>query len=138
MPRKSKAALQVAPSTELDTRPPPPADLTQVQAQLWCSVTATKPADWFTADCLPLLSAYCRHCATAMFIDQKIDAVEQKEEFEPEYLVVYGKLLDAREKQTRIITSVATKLRLTPQSKYDAAKADRIQKKTPTKKLWET
>ena len=137
MPKKSALQMSVAQSTELDRRIPPPADLTEYQAQLWMSITATKPADWFQADCLPLLSAYCKHISTAAVIDQQIDAVEPEQITDLKFLRQYQKLLDMREKQTRAIASLATKMRLTPQSRYDTQKASAADRGTSRGKLWD-
>ena len=116
MSKKSIGELSVAPDpVELDRRLPPPADLTAVEAQIWNSVVATKPADWFQADCAPILVAYCKHISTAMVLDEMIVGCE------PENLEsVFFKLIDERRKETSKIESCATKLRLTPQARYNA------------------
>ena len=137
MARKSAAELAVAQATELDRRPPPPADLSEYQAQVWMAVTATKPADWFQADCLPVLVAYVKHISTAAILDQQIDAIDPEALRDKDDLRHYERLLNMREKQTRLITSCATKMRLTPQSRYDEKVAFVANKKAAKSKLWE-
>jgi len=130
MPRKSVAELSVAPDpVELDRRLPAPSELTSVEAQIWHSVVATKPADWFQADCAPVLVAYCKHISAAMQLDEWALQTEDPEQ--------YLKLLDARRKETGKIESCATKLRLTPQSRYNAQSANTADKAASGHKPWE-
>lgn len=139
MSRKSKDAMSVAPVVDLDRRLPAPAELSAYEAQIWSAIVATKPADWFQADCAALLVALCKHTAVAATLDQKIS------EFNPETATSedwtsYLKLLEARRKETGKIESSATRLRLTPQARYDTQKAAVANRKaggTTDKKLWE-
>lgn len=135
--RKSAAALSVVSSIP-GSRPEPPAELTEEQAEVWRSVVQTKPAEWFTDDSHPLLVAYCKHVTTARVLSQQIDR------FEPEWLKEddgpdrYKRLLDMREKETRAVTSLARSMRLTQQSRYDTSKAGRhAAKETAAKKPWQ-
>lgn len=138
MSRKSVADLSVARDpVELDRRLPPPQELTPTQAVIWNAVVATKPADWFQADCAALLVAYCRHITTARNLDQYIDQLESEGISEPSEMRLYKQLLEMREKQTRAISTVGTKLRLTPQSRYDEKKAHVAHKKTGGNRLWD-
>lgn len=136
MSRKSQDALSVAPVTDLDRRLTPPAELSAYETQIWSAIVATKPADWFQADCAPILLAYCKHIAVAATLDQQISSFKPdaaaKEDWK-EYLM----LLDARRKETGKVESCATKLRLTPQARYDTQKAAVADRKVGAKKLWE-
>lgn len=133
MSRKSLEALSIAAPQELDRRLPPPADLTPFEAQVWVAILSTKPSDWVQADSAPILVSYCKHISICASLDQKIES------FNPDGgaddWLLYLKLIAARAIQTVRVESCATKLRMTPQSRYDASKAAR--KATPTKKLWE-
>ena len=131
------AEMSVAPAVELDRRIQPPEDFLPEHQAIWHSITATKPADWFQADCYSILEAYCRHIVSARTIDEKIDQMEQNGFEDAEQFLLYEKLLNMREKQTRTLTSVATKLRLTPQSRYDDRTAATAAQKKNRGKLWE-
>ena len=137
MARKSESALEVAPVVDLDRRLPAPAELSAYEAQIWSAIVATKPGDWFQADCAPILLAYCKHISTAATLDQKIGEFNPDAADKADWATYLG-LMDARRKETGKVESCATKLRLTPQARYDtqkAAVADR--KASGPKKLWE-
>ena len=81
------------------------------QAELWKRVVATKPADWFTADALPVLLQFCRHVSTAALLEARIvnatdDSIDKLD-----------KLLALRDRESKAIQRLATALRLTPQSR---------------------
>ena len=138
MARKSQDALSVAPVTELDRRLTPPAELSAYEAQIWSAIVATKPADWFQADCAPILLAYCKHISTAAILDSQIESFNP-EAATPEDWTSYLRLIDARRKESGALTTAATKLRLTPQARYDTQKAAGANRRNAgaPKKLWE-
>jgi hypothetical protein len=136
MSRKGMTKLSTAPPVELDRRLRAPEDLTPEQAHLWDAITATKPGDWFQADCAALLAAYVRHTVSARVIDEKIDSMESSGFEDAEQFMLYEKLLNMREKQTKVLLSTATKLRLAPQSRYDAQMGG-VHARKHTKKLWD-
>ncbi len=121
MPRKSAASLAVVPDpVELDRRLPLPEELTPEEAQIWQSIVATKPSDWFQQDSAALLVAYCRHITTSRFLDEQITAIEGRGPLRtPDELDFYKTLIDKREKQSRVLASLATKMRLSQQARYD-------------------
>ena len=122
---------------EVTPRQPPPAELSEIEAGIWLSVTNTKPADWFQADTTLLMIGYCKHGSTAMLLDRQIDG------FDPGWLATdegidrFRKLTDMREKQTRAINALSRSMRLTQQSKYDLKVASTTAKKATSKKPWE-
>jgi hypothetical protein len=125
--RKSAAELAVVRQIT-DHRPPPPDDLTEAQAVEWRRIVARMPGDWFPIETQPLLAALCRHIVQARSIAAMIS------EFRPawaaedgglERLDRLGKMLD---REHRAMSSLATKLRLTNQARYDAAKAARAER----------
>jgi hypothetical protein len=96
--------------------------LTDSQVRLWHEVVASKPSEWFKADVSPVLEAYCqavdsyRRTAAAL---ANIDPTDTKPYLE------MSKLAD---QQQKTIKSLATAMRLTPQSRYTpqaAATADK-------------
>jgi len=119
--RKSAAAQSV---TVVDggfkKRPEPPADLTERQASIWREVVASEPTQFFdTAATRTLLTDYCRHCETAEILTNLINT------FKPEWIRAeegahrLNGLLKMRERETRAAVSMATKLRITNQSRYE-------------------
>ncbi len=109
--RKSAAELSVVPKidvVERIERPAPPEELTQEEAQEWHDVVDARAADWYDAGVRASLIQYCRHTVRARQIATLIRDCRGTDSF-----------LDLVAKEialTRVILSVATKLRLTPQS----------------------
>lgn len=117
--RKSTAALSVVVEGKFGQRPDSPVDLTDEQAAIWRETVASEAADFFgTAALRSMLADYCRHRASAAVVSEIIDT------FKPEWLKAsegakrYYGLLKMRESETRAAASLATKLRLTNQSRY--------------------
>lgn len=118
--RKSSAELEATVITgSFGRRPEPPAELTEDQAEIWRETVSSEAADFFnTAALRSMLADYCRHRASAKTVSDIIDT------FKPEWLKAaegakrYHGLLRMREMETRAAASLATKLRLTNQSRY--------------------
>ena len=116
--RKSAAEMAIAPLVEIEPRPVAPSDLVDEEAAEWEKIVARMPSKWFTKETWPLLVQLCRHIIAARRLAQLIhQAAHGDEDFQVEY---WMRLLRALTGQTAIITSVSTKLRITPQSSYDA------------------
>ena len=98
-------------------RPDPPADLTDEMAEEWRTIVSHLPADYFRTEVLPMLAQYCTHIVRSRRLRSLLSRMERSpEEFDPLH---YARLLDAEEKQSRSISSLATRMRLSPQSTYD-------------------
>ena len=130
--RTSGAALAVA-SAAPWARLEPPDTLTDGEAKVWREVAATKPADWFKADSAPVLEAYCQavenYRRTAAALNQA-DSCD---------LQTYKVLSELSIKQANLVAALATKLRLTPQSRYTPQAAATADRKTGVQitKPWE-
>lgn len=129
--RKSSAELSVVPIDCKAQRPPPPADLTPAQAKIWTDIVDTSPAGWFR-DGDVLLGLYCRHVHTGnqlakLINDCKVDLHD---------LQRLGRLLAMRDRETRMMMSLATKMRLTQQARITPRSAGRQMEETG-RKLWE-
>ena len=104
-------------------RPAPPAHLTGSQADLWRAIVATKPADWFAADTFPLLEAYIVGFGIAATLKVQLD------EFNPQWLTTdegverFDSLTKMYQRQSAALASLATKMRISQQSRYDAKTA---------------
>ena len=115
--RKSAAALSVVPTLP-NQRPEPPAELTKEQAEEWRAVVGRMPADWFTRETHALLAQYCRHVVRARVLAGAID------QFDSEWLKTevgvetYDRLTRIAEREGRAVSSLATRMRITQQSRY--------------------
>ena len=119
--RPSAASLAVAPVAPW-ARLEAPQTLTPCQVALWREIVATKPSDWFKADCAPILEAYCKAITHYRDLVTLLDTP-------PADLGEHLKLLEAAGKQARLMGEIASKLRLTPQARYTAGSAATASKK---------
>ena len=119
--RKSGASLAIRPVTPIETapRPAPPGELSDEEAEEWIAVVNHLPAEWFTRETYPLLIQYCRHVITARRVRQMITALEAEEEFD---FKAYEAALKMQARESQIITTLATKMRISQQSTYDKSK----------------
>ena len=108
------AVVSDAPISAHD-RPEPPVDLTPEQRVEWITVVNALRADWFTPETYAVLAQYCRHVIEARHLAELICRFEGEEELD---MRDYDRLLKMQERASRIIASLATKLRITPQSTY--------------------
>ena len=125
--RKSAVALSVVSTSEASAiesvaRPDPPADLDIAARAVWLGVVNSLPADWFDGVMQPVLAQYCHHVVEAQRLNELIaQAVE-----DPALVIAdYNRLLRMRERETRVMVSLATKLRITPQSTRKSTRSDR-------------
>ena len=126
---KKSAAAGVAPRVidgGFRARPDPPDDLTARQAELWRLVVASEAPDFFASAALKgLLSDYCRRREAAELVSEIIN------QFRPDWLKSgdgarrYALLLRMRDVEVKGVASLATKLRLTNQSRYRNERAER-------------
>src|SRR6202008_1135270 len=117
--RQSAASLGVVPIGPRPA-PPPPMELTADQAVIWREVAAQRPPTWFTADTFPLLVAYCRLVTDARDIEALIQGIDLQAVAEnKETLDRYRKLIAMRCQIAAGLASLATKMRLSQQSRYN-------------------
>jgi hypothetical protein len=123
--RQSVAAIEtpVIVSSLPDHRPPPPDDLTEAQAAEWRIVVRRMPSDWFPAETHSLLAAYCAHVTTLRLLTAEVERFRPEWANDAEGLHRLDKLLAMREREARAMSAAATRLRLTPQSRYRASNA---------------
>ena len=93
-------------------RAEPPDELTPEQQKEWDKITEQKPHDWWGAS-LPILECLCRHICLARLIARELQATNHKRE--TDRFRRWQKMAVA---ESKMISSLSTKLRLTPQSKY--------------------
>lgn len=137
--RKSATRLvQTTATVEPIPRAAPPADLSDYEAALWASVVATKPADWFQADTLPLLRSYCKHAATATLLDQELEKFDPKWLADDEGLKRFKSLTDMRDRESRALIALGRSMRLTQHAQYHTTAAATASRKAAKSKPWES
>ena len=120
MPRKSAAELAVAPRVvEVTPRPVAPSHLADEEAAEWEAIVSALPADWFPRDTHALLEQHCQHIIRARRIAQLIHDAESEDDVD---ILKLKTLYDMQDKQTRVIASGATKMRISQQTKHDREK----------------
>jgi hypothetical protein len=132
--RQSAASLAVQTITspiETVQRLSPPVRLSDEEVDIWVDVVESHPADWFDKASAHMLVQFCRHTIATRRI---ADLITQALETEPFNVHAYDELLKMQERETRTVLSVATKLRITPQSTTNH-RGNKIQ--LTVKKPWE-
>ena len=115
----------------LPERPDPLPSMTEDEAAVWREVVATKPAEWFMRDTQPVLAAYCQAVVMhRQLMDRwhRLDGAEEVREIKT--------LVDIINKTANLAAQLATKLRLTQQSRYTPQSANTASKKADGRKLW--
>ena len=133
--RKSSDSQSVAVSLVPGQRPDAPAELSPEQVQTWRVTVNQMPADWFTGCAGVLLQQYCRHVSYSRWLAAELAAVGALKEGKG--IDRFDKLSRMHEREGRAISSLMTRLRLTPQAKYSARAAFTAAKNTPMRKPWE-
>ncbi len=122
--RKSAAELATITSTGIAVtrRPEPPAHLGDDAAEIWRSITNSLPADWFSPGTLPLLEALCGLTVSQRCTLRALQVAERGgDDFDRES---WEKLQKQLGEVSGRIATLATRMRLTPQSRYGARGAD--------------
>lgn len=139
MPRKSITSLTVvrggaandAPATPIPLAPVP-ADLSAAEAEVWRTTVEAKPADWFGPDSYPLLKEFARAAVMsdtlAQLIADAVKAVDARK-------IRAG--LNMRDREAKRMADIATKLRLTIQSRYTPGAAATANKRASGKRPWQ-
>ncbi len=134
--RKSAAELGVIPG--IPQRPEPPDEHTPQQAEEWREIVDRMPVNWFRREIHPLLCSYCRHVTNARHIAGLIEAAHDLDIGDRKALMRFNRLLGMQERQSSALMGLATRMRLTNQSRYTASSAATAAKGGTTgKPLWE-
>lgn len=133
--RKSTAQMTVVSIESAIKHPEPPNELTEEMKLEWKAVVNRLPPDWFSRETHSLLTQYCRHILAARRVAQLIEHIEKSEDFNYQD---YDQLLRMQERESRNISSLATRMRITQQAKYSHKTAHTAAKNySNTKKPWE-
>lgn len=128
--KKNALEASVVPINGVD-RPAPPTTLTDEQQAVWLKVVDALPADWFRPESVEVLVQYCRHAVTARRVAELIKQIESEVDFDVEK---YDRLLKMQEREGRALSSLATRLRITPQATRDS----KSKKPSQVKRPWES
>lgn len=133
--RRSGAQLSVIAGT-IDGRPRSPADLTKDQSEIWDRIVGSESSDFFKSAALQhLLLGYCRHFVRAEWLEKEIEeAVKPASETSLEDV---DRLMKMAERETRACVTLATKLRLTNQSRYTPQAAGTKARNNTERKPWQ-
>ena len=131
MAKPSSASLSVVPVVAM-TRMAPPRGLSDDESRLWREVVDSKPVEWFQPDSAPLLTEYVRAVVMSGQLDIQVKAALVGSETGE-----LKALLDMRDKESKRVVSIATKLRLTQQSRYTPQAAATANKKAAGGRPWE-
>ena len=134
MPRKSAASLAIA-VPELGRRAPPPHTLTDRQRALWLQIVSSKATDWFPAETHPLLAALVAHIETFELLEREFRGLDKVDT--DDRLSWLDRLSRLRDRESRAIATLSTKLRLTNQARYTPKAAGTASKRTGPAP-WET
>src|SRR5687767_261427 len=102
----------------------PPADLESEEAALWRRIVEAKPADYFGDESAPVLAEYVRASVMADLLDKQVKAAIAGGEASE-----IKSMLQLRDMESKRVLSIATKLRLTNQSRYTPQAAATASKK---------
>jgi hypothetical protein len=130
MSKKSLLSLEIAPIPAMDARLPPPDTLNARQTELWLSIVAAMPANWFTAADQPLLVGYVETTSFQEKISEQIKAGGTS-------IQEMKSLNDIYCKQAGVIASLGTKMRLTQQSRYTEKTAATATARAGGKRPWD-
>ena len=135
--RKSTAELAVIQG--IPERPDAPKELTREQAEEWRAIVERMPPEWFPREIHPLLIQYCRHITNARHISGLVEDARKGDLTDRKALMRFNRLLRMQERQSGALIGLATRMRLTNQSRYTAqSAASRAKGGTSAKKLWES
>lgn len=99
---------------EIIDRPNPPIDFDDREAAIWASIVNSMPADWFNIGSIPLLTQYVRHTVASQNLAQLIaNITSNSDEIN---IKSYITLLRAQKEESGILSSLATKLRISNQA----------------------
>ena len=131
--RGRKAALAIVHGSAISAidRPEPLAELTNEQRIEWILVVNSLPADWFPDETHKVLAQYCRHAVASRHVSQMVEQLEAGKDID---VSEYDKLLKMQERESRILVSLATKMRMTQQATYHPEKG---KPSTTIKPPWE-
>ena len=122
--RKSAAELSTisAAGVAITKRPDAPVHLGESAAAVWRATVNSLPAEWVTPGSQPLLAAFCALTVSQGYTIRALQRIEQGDDdfVHPNWEHLQKQLGEVSGR----IATLATRMRLTPQSRYGARSAD--------------
>jgi hypothetical protein len=121
------AAARAVITGDFAERPKPPSKLTKRQKEIWQEVVSSENPEFFKSGTLrQLLGDYCQRRASCEEITAVIEEFGPGWKDDPETRREYSDLLRMRDREMIAHVALATKLRLTNQSRYVPDTAARV------------
>jgi hypothetical protein len=107
-------------SLEQARRPDAPKNenLSSAATAEWQQIVKRMPPNFFTVEMFPVLSHLCNHVVYARTLANQLDSFTPAMLKDDEFVDGFLKLLTVYQKESSLIVNLATRLRLTPQSRY--------------------
>lgn len=102
---------------------------------MWRDIVSSLPADWFDAASLPILVCYVQSVSACEMMARMIASLDDLAD--ADQFKRYGALMRLRDREVHSLAHLATKLRLTQQSRYGARAAETASRKTTGPRPWE-
>ena len=120
--RRLRHALPRIPGAE---RPPPPAELSPREQQIWIDIVEARPLHYFGRETWPMLTALCTHAAQAELLAAELRRHPSQ------------KNRDEHRKQTLAVATLSTRLRLSKlgRRKHQSSE-EREASGAPKRRLW--
>lgn len=106
----------VPPAADSTAWPSTPRGLSRRQRTLWRTIAASKPAEWWDGGSLPLLAQLVAHLETLEALRDQFALLGDLAD--PRTLARLDQLSRVRDRESKAMSSLATKLRLTVQARY--------------------
>jgi hypothetical protein len=116
MPRVSATASSIVKLISRTERLHPPEELTEEQRDEFIRIVDKMPADWFTPANQAGLVQLCRHVVMARRFAQLIEEIISSPGEMNVKLAAIESLAKAQQQESRLINSLMTSLRMTPQA----------------------
>ena len=101
-----------------DQRLQPPLDMPEAQACVWRMTVSNLPPDWFAAEQIPILTAYCRHVCRSDQIELALAGLDPLQDLEE-----FDKLTKLAAGESAKIAMHSRAMRLTQQARFKAETA---------------
>lgn len=108
----------------------PPEDMPPGQRETWALTVRSKPPEWFREDSIPLLEAYCQAVESYRMIRERLKSP-------PDRILDFQRLQHMATSQAQLMIQLATKMRLTQQSRFDRRKAGTLNREPHVDAPWE-
>ena len=114
--RKTAGALMAVAPIERIRRLPVPQSISNEAREIWAATVAAMPADWFTAQHIPVLESYCRHIAFGRRIAGCLDRIDLDTLTDLPTLEYANRMFGMHARETKSLAMLATRMRLTHSS----------------------